>query len=425
MLILMMIFRPINDARGDKHMRILHTADWHLTETLKLVDRHPHIVARLEEIAGLLEEHQVDVMIVAGDMFSQCTRMDDLNRAMADVNRVFKPFLLRGGTMIAISGNHDNEDFFAMLRNAIDLATPIDPRQTGPRPGGRLYIAAQPTILELADKAKQSIQFALLPYPTSRRYLRNDEINYRSLAEKNRRLHDALIKRLNVMMNGRTNPALYSVLVAHIHVRGSQLHNLYHASEKDDIIFQEGELPTHWEYMALGHIHKPQAIEGIPYARYAGSPERLNKGERDDEKGVVLVEIGPQGRRGDPVCLPLKATPFYHLEILDPDTDLQGLCERYPEHARALVSYRLVYKPGEHDPRRIAQELQAIFPNIYDWREEREGLLPGASGIEGETSDTLRDAPTVIENYIQERLADHPDKEAVLALMQELLATVE
>lgn len=406
-------------------MRILHTADWHLTETLKLVDRQPHIVARLEEIAGLLEEHQVDVMIVAGDMFSQCTRMDDLHRAMADVNRVFKPFLLRGGTMVAISGNHDNEDFFAMLRHALDMGSPIDPRQTGPRPGGRLYTVAQPTILELADKTQQRIQFALLPYPTSRRYLSNDQTNYRSLVEKNRWLHDAFNRCLDKMVNEWINPALYSVLVAHLHVRGSQLHNLYHASEKDDIIFQEGELPTHWEYMALGHIHKPQAIENIPYARYAGSPERLNKGERNDEKGVVLVDIGPRGRQGDPVCLPLDATPFYHLEILNPETDLQGLRERYPAYERALVSYRLVYKPGEHDPRRISQELQAIFPNIYDWREEREDLLSRETGSELLTPDSQRNAPAIIENYLQERLANHADKDAVLALMQELLATAE
>lgn len=404
-------------------MRILHTADWHLTERLKLVDRHPHIVARLEEMANLLEEHQIDVIVVAGDLFSQCTRMEEMERGIADVNRIFKPFLLRGGTMVAISGNHDNEDFFAMLRHALDLATPVDPHQKGPRPGGRLYIAAQPTVLELADKAGQRVQFALLPYPTPRRYLKNEETNYQSLAQKNRLLHDALIKRLNAIMNGRTDPSLYSILVAHVHVRGSQLHNLYHASEKDDVIFQQGELPTHWEYMALGHIHKPQALDSIPYARYAGSPERLNKGERDDEKGVVLVDIGPQGRREDPVCLSLNATPFYHLEILDPETDLQGLRERYPEYRRALVSYRLVYKPGEHDPHRISQELHEVFPNIYDWREEREGMLNAEPDMA--VSDSTHDVPATVENYIQTRLAEHPDKEAILALARELLATVE
>src|SRR5258708_32543995 len=146
-------------------MRILHTSDWHLNERLKGIERQPDIVARLEEIAGYLDEHQVDVMLVSGDMFSQTTRMSELKKAMDDVNRVFKPFLLRGGTIVSISGNHDNEDFFSLLRVTLDLAAPIDPRQTGPRPGGRLDMFSQPGILELAGKAVQRWQIRVLTYP--------------------------------------------------------------------------------------------------------------------------------------------------------------------------------------------------------------------------------------------------------------------
>lgn len=51
-------------------MRILHTADWHLTEKLGSVDRRPDLLARLQEVAAYLDEHKVDVMVVAGDMFS-------------------------------------------------------------------------------------------------------------------------------------------------------------------------------------------------------------------------------------------------------------------------------------------------------------------------------------------------------------------
>jgi DNA repair protein SbcD/Mre11 len=51
-------------------MRILHTADWHLNDRLGRLDRQEDIVARLEEIASYLEEHQVDVMVVAGDLLA-------------------------------------------------------------------------------------------------------------------------------------------------------------------------------------------------------------------------------------------------------------------------------------------------------------------------------------------------------------------
>ncbi len=57
-------------------MRILHTADWHLTEKLGPIDRRPDLIARLQEIATYLDEYRVDVMVVAGDIFSQCTSRD-------------------------------------------------------------------------------------------------------------------------------------------------------------------------------------------------------------------------------------------------------------------------------------------------------------------------------------------------------------
>src|SRR5713101_6990127 len=117
------------------------------------------------------------------------------------------------------------------------------------------------------------------------------------------------------------------VTVTHIHVRVSQLHTPHHASESDDIIYELGEIPTNWAYIACGHIHKPQAIGGIPHVRYSGSIERLNYGERCDEKSVVLVDIGPHGRQEEPVCLPLKATTFYRIEILNPEIEMQGLRE--------------------------------------------------------------------------------------------------
>lgn len=403
-------------------MRILHTADWHLTERLKMEDRQPDIKARLEEIAGYLDEYKVDVMLIAGDMFSQCTRMDDLERAMADVNSIFKPFLLRGGTMVAISGNHDNEHFFSMLRTVLDLATPVDPTQPGPRPSGRLYIAAQPTILELADKGGQSVQFVLLPYPTSRRYLKDEQTKYKSLAQKHQWLHDRLLDRL-AQMKQVLKEHLPAVMVSHVHVRGSQINTPYHLSESDDIIYEQGEIPTYWAYMAYGHIHKPQPIVGIPHAHYAGSIERLNYGERCDDKSAVLVDVGPHGRQGEPVCLPLNATPFYRLEILNPEADMQGLRERYPDADRALVSYRLVYKPGEHNPSSIDQELKKVFRRVYDKSIDAEGsVLPSE---DPQSAASLRDVPGTVEGYLQERLADHPDKEDVLRLARELLATVE
>lgn len=404
-------------------MRILHTSDWHLNERLGHRDRQGDIVARLEEIAGYLDEHQVDVMVVAGDLFShQYKRLEELQKAVGDVNEIFKPFLLRGGTIVAISGNHDNEALFSLLRFALDLAHPIDPRQSELRPRGRLYLAAQPTRLLLEDKVGQQVQFVLMPYPTVARYLKDEAARYSSLDEKNRSLHQAMSQRLRKFYERLINPHLHSVLVSHAHIRGSEIHNLYRISEQEDVIFEQSDVPTHWAYAAYGHIHKPQALSGTTHVRYSGSIERLDYGEREDKKSVVLVEIGPEGRTGDPVTLPLNATPIYREEILNPEEDIPRLKAKYSEadRVRALVSYRLVYKPGQHNRDAICHEIEKnLFPR---WC-KREIVAEGSSlSLTNPSSiSEIQDVPSTVRSYLQENLAKHPDRDNVLALYDQLL----
>jgi exonuclease SbcD len=405
-------------------MRILHTSDWHMNDRLGHRNRQSDIVARFEEIATYLEEHRVDVMAVSGDLFSTYTRMEELRDAIGDVNSIFKPFLLRGGTIVAISGNHDNEALFNLLRFTLDLAYPIDPGSHGPRPRGRLYLAAQPTYLLLEDAAGEQVQFVLMPYPTAARYLRDDNTRYNSHDERNRLLHEALRKKLDQFKERTIDPRLPSAMFAHIHVRGSEVHNLYHISEREDVIFEPGEIPTNWAYVGYGHIHKPQNIDGVEHVRYAGSIERFDYGERDDEKSVVLIDIGPKGRRGEPTCLPLDATPIYHIEITDPEAQLPTLRNLYPQGDRALVSYKLIYKPGEHNRDAIRQEIESMFPR---WC--RSEIVPDVARMSSEmvhATTRLRDVPGTVRTYLQNNIAaDNPYRDDLLALVEELLVESE
>ena len=404
-------------------MRILHTADWHLNDRLGRISRQSHLIARLQEIAAYLDEHEVDVMVVAGDLFSQHSRPEEMRQAVEDVNGVFKPFLMRGGTILAISGNHDSEALFGLLRSAMDLAAPLDPSQAGPRPRGRLYLAAQPTYLLLEDRAGQKVQFALLPYPTSARYLRDEGTRYNSLDEKNRLLHQALLAKLGQIEQRMIDPRLPSVLVSHIHVRGSQTHNLYHISEREDVIFEVGDIPFHWAYVAYGHIHRPQELPGASHVRYSGSLECLDYAEKDDAKTVILAEIGPKGLVGDAEPLPLHPTPIFHVDILEPDKDMVGLADRYPGAEQALVSYRLIYKPGQHDRDQLCRELEGVFPNWYRREIVAEGTelrLPGAA-----PTGAVRDVPGTVRSYLRQHLAGQPDETDLLALADQLLAGLE
>jgi exonuclease SbcD len=402
-------------------MRILHTSDWHLNDRLDRIKRQPDIAARLEEIAGYLDEHQVDVMIVSGDIFSNFERLDEVRAALEDVQRIFKPFLLRGGTIIGISGNHDSESLFNLLRAALDLASPLEPQ--GARPRGRLYLAAQPTYLRLEDRNGQPAQFVLMPYPTIASYLHDESARFNSADEKNRLLHQAVVSKLRQIYEQRIDPHLPSVLVAHAHIRGSAIHNLYRISERDDVVFDPGDLPANWAYIAYGHIHKPQAMHGAEHIRYAGSVDRMDFGEMNDEKSVTLIEIGDKGRIGEPTLLSLNATPLHRIEILDPETDMRGLAERYADAQRTIVEYKLVYQPGQHNREALCREIETIFPR---WC--RRDVVPRgeANNLKlGETGSHLRDVKGVVRSFLAENLAAHSDRDELLALAEQLLLETE
>lgn len=406
-------------------MRILHTADWHLNSRLGRMDRNDDICRSLRRIAGYLDEYQVDVMVVAGDLFDR-GRPDELRQAVASIRDIFLPFLQRGGTMVAISGNHDSEIFFETLRDALDLVLPVQ-RKAGDIHGpGRLYLAPNPRLLRLADREGTVVQFVLMPYPTARCYLRGEQTQYRSIEEKHRAIQAQFTRALQTLTDPArgfdvTQPA---VLVSHVHVRGAHVHPLYRLTEADDVVFEPGDIPAHWAYVAYGHIHKAQpALAGAEHILYCGSVERLDLGEREDAKGVVLVEIGPQGRRGQPTTLPLDASPIYAIEITDPLEQIPRLREEYPDAAQALVTYTLHWQPGVHDCDGLCQQIEELFPRWYT----RTLKQVGSDGTfaKGMAVKRLDDVAGNVRDYLLTNLGDHPQHDELLALMEELLAKEE
>ena len=155
-------------------MRILHTSDSHMNDRLGFQDRSADICRALEQIANYLEEYKVDVMLVTGDLFER-GNAEKKEIAIAEFKRIFQPFLARNGTILAISGDHDDETFFGTLRDALDLVAPGRKGRDGTHATGRLYIAPKPGNLRLADEAGNIVQFVLMPYPTPRCYLQHTD----------------------------------------------------------------------------------------------------------------------------------------------------------------------------------------------------------------------------------------------------------
>ena len=100
------------------------------------VDLSDDIKAALREIAGYLEQHRVDVMVVAGDLFSERLRDSGMHDAISAIREIFGPFVERGGAIVAVAGNHDAELKFETLRQTLALG----------QGSGRFVITANPLL---------------------------------------------------------------------------------------------------------------------------------------------------------------------------------------------------------------------------------------------------------------------------------------
>jgi len=409
-------------------MKLLHTADWHLGDRLGRIDRTDDLRRAVERVAAHCQQEAVDVLVVAGDLFSELARPDALRETIRHWQDVFREFLETGGTILTLTGNHDNENFCQTLVHAMSLAAPTVGKPGELIPPGRLYLATDPTFVKLADREHGTeVQFVLMPYPTPNRLLQGDAgQKYGSPDEKNRLLVKAWSDALaGLRAHPKYDPTAPSVLSAHVHMFGSTIGpSLFRLSAEDDVVVNGDDLADQFDYVALGHIHKPQALTA-PHVRYSGSIERMDLGEQADQKGVVLVDLGPDGLRGEPVLLPLPATPVREITVHDPGLDIPQLRAEFPDATTDLVNLHIHYTAGRDVLEDVLADLDGIFPRWYarDWQEA--GAL--GDSLAGAETGPARGFGETVRDYLAQELTNHAEaeREAILTLADDLLKEFE
>jgi exonuclease SbcD len=215
------------------------------------------------------------------------------------------------------------------------------------------------------------------------------------------------------------------VLGAHIHLHGSQVGpSLFRITPEEDVVVEGAELADQFAYVALGHIHKPQWV-GREHVRYSGSIERMDLGEQGDEKGVVLVEIGPDGREVEPRLLPLPATRIYEVAVTNPAEDVPRLRLDAANTQHDLVNLHIRYTPGVDRLEEVLADLERIFPRWYvrDWQEAG-ALGPALAGTEVTASKGFAET---VKEYLEKELVlhDEAEREAILNIADELLKEMQ
>ena len=263
-------------------MRVLHTADFHAGRTLRGYDRTPEIREALTEIAGLARSEKVDAVLVAGDLF------DTVNPPADAESAIFAFFLaLRdaGIPSIVIAGNHDSGSRLGGLSGLLGWVG--------------VQVVAQPTndpaqmIRHIETKSGEKLVVGALPYLSERRLVKAADVLGADVGMWRQKYREGMNFFLRKLAEGFA-PGAVNMLMLHATLDGAvasgsdrgmafDLTNSYTVSPL--------QLPAAAQYVALGHVHKPQQLGVSPLTHYPGSIIQLDFGEGGEKKQVNLVEV--------------------------------------------------------------------------------------------------------------------------------------
>ncbi len=274
-------------------LKILHFADLHLgVESYGRLDPATGLSSRLLDFLKALDqvvdyalENKVDLVLFCGDAYKSREPTQTQQREFAKrINRLST----NGIPIFLLIGNHD-------LPNAIGKATTTEIFDT--LVVKNVYVSNRPQIYPIPTSSG-TVQVVSLPWLRRSALLSKEETKNLTFDQMNQRLQQALTQVIAAKAQ-ELDPRLPAILAAHVWVSGATV-----GSERSMTIGQEHALllsnvahPA-FDYIALGHIHKHQVLSHNPPVVYAGSLERLDFSEEEDDKGFYLVEIEPDSEAG-------------------------------------------------------------------------------------------------------------------------------
>ena len=381
----------MSDKKPD-HIRIFHTADWHLGREFHgadLSDAHRHF---FDWLVGQIEERQVDLVIMAGDIFDRALPpLNAIGTFNDAVNRLAKL-----APVVLITGNHDSTVRLShgpLLRDGIHLRS------------GTVGIGS-PIVMDDGP-------FPLAIYPIP--YL--DPIAAAPEIEADAATHEAVLGRAVEIclqdLAGREE-GTRSVGVAHAFVTGAQTSD----SERGIFVGGSEEVPASvfesFDYLALGHLHRPQDVG--KRVRYSGSPLFLSYSEvsGEEEKSVTIIDLDADGSTTvDPVRIP----PFARLSLIR--GTLEELLES-DEYASVEDHWLEITLTDTSRPDAPMERLRKRFPHVMSLRFSELSL--GETSQEAERLRELsRTSPMkLITEFLVDVRGEGPDKDELEILQQGL-----
>lgn len=293
-------------------IRVLHFADIHIgmenygktDPNTGLSTRVTDFLRRMDEMIDYAREHEVDLVIFAGDAFKTRSPNPTYQREFAHRIRD----LSRLAPVVLLVGNHD-------LPPTLLKASSIEIYQTLDVPNVRVANEFEVFTVETRNGP---VVIGTAPYPVRSRLLEDDSVAGMTIAQIDALLQDQLTHILEEMATQADHYDAPRLLTGHFTVSGAIVGSERSIMLGRDIaVLLSSVADPRWDYVALGHVHKHQNLthgrQAVPPVVYSGSMERIDFGEEGDPKGFCWVELGRQDTNWQFVQLE-NARPFVTLK---------------------------------------------------------------------------------------------------------------
>lgn len=391
-------------SKPEGSYRILHTADWHLGKLLNDQSRDEEHGRFLDWLLAVVKEHQIDAIILAGDVF------DTANPPQSALGRYydFVSGLFRQGdcALVVIGGNHDSAAQLEAPKQAL--------RALNTHIAGFLAEDSEDRILCLPDEQNPQVALALIPF------LRDRDLRVGRAGEGADEIRSQVVagikQRYEETADATVDMPCPVVATGHLTVLGA----LNSDSERDIHIGGLGAVTPdsfsdRFSYVALGHLHRPQATEGDERVRYAGSPIALSFSETEDEKEVRILDVSEGGIEQHSLPIPMYRR-LVQIRTTSADLD-KALTEFQPDAGELRTWVEVVVEDATLESDLIERVRALTEGHDFDVLKVIRGRAAPVAGMTvGEATDdeaieTLLDQPTHVFEHLLEQREEFNEKE--------------
>ncbi|OED71399.1 exonuclease subunit SbcD [Vibrio splendidus ZS-139] len=268
-------------------MKILHTSDWHLGQNFYNKSRKNEHERFLQWLLEQVTDHDIDAIIVAGDIFDTSTppsyAREMYNKFVVDSNQI-------GCQLVLLGGNHDSVSVLKETQQLLKyMGADVIPNTNEDH-------ATQ--VVELKGKGGEvEALVCAIPFIRPRDVLtsqagvsgveRQKQLGD-AIKQHYKDVYDAAVEKRDTFANRDTMPIIATGHLTAMGVKQSDSVRDIYVGNLDG--FAADGFPNA-NYIALGHIHRPQVVAKREHIRYCGSPIPLSFDELKSQKQVCVVEF--------------------------------------------------------------------------------------------------------------------------------------